>query len=153
MVQSLKANLKEIYFQVPRLNFPRTYGLGFVEYLIQSLRELLSCKPDSVLYVAYQIDAIRRDLESLTSSLGDNMQQGSIEIQRQHHLFIRLNDVAYLAEYVIDSIMIGNTGEWHHLLWLYHASEEIRYDEGSNFDLIAQPAENGTNSPVIIMDG
>ncbi|XP_027171847.1 putative late blight resistance protein homolog R1B-17 [Coffea eugenioides] len=124
-VQTLQAKLKELYLQVPMLNFPKTPALGFIEFLQQKLKQLLKWNPDSVAHLTNRIETISEDFEFLISHLIDFKEKG-VENHGRKELCTRLIHVAHEAEYAIDSLVVKSGDEWNQFLWLYHISEEIR---------------------------
>ncbi|XP_027151209.1 putative late blight resistance protein homolog R1B-23 [Coffea eugenioides] len=134
IIQLLTPKFKELYLQIPRLHFPKTPQLGFVEFLLQKLRQLLRQKLDSVQHVIHQIESIHEDLEMLMSFFRHSLKQG-IGNQEHEDLRTHLIVLAYEAECVIDSIVIGGSAEWNHLPWLYHVSQEIRHVKMQAIDL------------------
>ncbi|CAI9095941.1 OLC1v1031986C1 [Oldenlandia corymbosa var. corymbosa] len=111
-LQLLKLKLKDLYFQNPGSNFPKTPGLGPVNSLLQKLEQLPIHKHESVACSAYQIEAIHRDLEFI---VGNQIRTDTA----------RLVEVAYQVHHVIDSMLSGSDRESQQMLWLFHLSEQI----------------------------
>ncbi|CDP18040.1 unnamed protein product [Coffea canephora] len=93
--------------------FPRTNELGSMDFLLQNLKELESCNEadDSIAFPKDQIHTVLEDLVFLRSFL--------VKIADQHNwdgklqaLWSRVTEVAHRAEFVIDSIVVGDKHEY-----------------------------------------
>ncbi|XP_027155165.1 putative late blight resistance protein homolog R1B-17 [Coffea eugenioides] len=98
-----KVKLRKLYSQVQESHFPKTNGLGCIDFLLTNLTMLQIHKSKSVAAVKNQIERIQRDIEFLRS----------------------FSMVAYKVEYVIDSIEVGIGDRLQHLSWLDSLLGEI----------------------------
>ncbi|KAJ8564784.1 hypothetical protein K7X08_001244 [Anisodus acutangulus] len=65
-IEFIAREVKEVYQRVPRSSMyasPRTNGLGFIDFLLEKLNELLIVKADLIAHVKHLIEAISRELE------------------------------------------------------------------------------------------
>lgn len=125
-IMLITGEIKEIYVELSkkyRNKFPRIGGLDFIEFLLGNLKELLAFRADSVTMLKQEIERVARDLESLVSDMAKQLNQ---EWEEMSNLWSRMVDVAYLAEYVIDSFVTKNSPGWCCILWLSDVIEEIK---------------------------
>ncbi|KAL3527948.1 hypothetical protein ACH5RR_012604 [Cinchona calisaya] len=87
--------------------FPKTNELGSVDFLLENLKELANCEADSIAFPKDQILRIHEDLVSLRSFLHDIAEQRN-QNEKLQDLWSRVVEVAYKAEFVIDSIIVGD---------------------------------------------
>ncbi|KAL3500920.1 hypothetical protein ACH5RR_040013 [Cinchona calisaya] len=120
-----KAEIREICPQIPRSDVPKTDGLGFIDFLLRNLMEILKRDPDSIALVKHRIEDIRLDLEFLRSFLGDVIQPDTEHLELKD-ISTRTREVAYEVEYIIDSIEVGIGAYWQHAFWLSDLLEEMR---------------------------
>ncbi|CAI9091167.1 OLC1v1026121C1 [Oldenlandia corymbosa var. corymbosa] len=113
-------------FQIPKFSAPKIPGFCFIQYLVQNVQDLLSCKNDSLAYASHQIGAISTNLVSIVSKFQDVSKEG-IEKQEHRDLLSQLVDVAYQAEHAIGSVLNENKDAWQHLVWLDHLLEETKH--------------------------
>ncbi|CAI9095936.1 OLC1v1031979C1 [Oldenlandia corymbosa var. corymbosa] len=125
-VQNLKAKLKDLYFQMPPFNCPKTPGLGSIRSFLHDLKELSSGAPESVECATYQIEAIHGDLELIIHKYGHFLDEDIVKNQKSiDEIRTRLVDAAHHVENVIDLMKSSNDPNSQLLMWLYHFSEEI----------------------------
>nr|XP_027098781.1 putative late blight resistance protein homolog R1B-17 [Coffea arabica] len=119
-----KVKLRKLYSQVQESHFPKTNGLGCIDFLLTNLKMLQIHKSKSVAAVKNQIERIQRDIEFLRSFLN-----GIVKKNTQHQevklLCECITEVAYKVEYVIDSIEVGIGDRLQHLSWLDSLLGEI----------------------------
>nr|XP_027098614.1 putative late blight resistance protein homolog R1A-3 [Coffea arabica] len=121
-----KAKLRELYPQVQGSCFPKTNGLGCVDFLLRNLKELQTHKSKSIATVKNQIERIQGDMEFFRSFLNDRVKERT-QHQELKGLGERITEVAYKVEYVIDSIEVGIGDHLQHLLWLDSLLEDISH--------------------------
>ncbi|CAI9107954.1 OLC1v1007450C1 [Oldenlandia corymbosa var. corymbosa] len=143
-VRNFMPKLKGLYLQMPSFNLPKTLGSCSLEYLLRNLRDLLPYKDfvywswittvskttfnDEGNFGAYELHLIENictELESIISAFGDSFQQG-FEEQGFEDLHTQLNDAAYLAEYMIDMMVLRDGDMRECLVGLEHLSEQIK---------------------------
>ncbi|CDP19634.1 unnamed protein product [Coffea canephora] len=93
--------------------FPRTNELGSMDFLLENLKELESCNEidDSIAFPKDQIHTVLEDLVFLRSFLVKIADQRSRNGKLQA-LWSRVMEVAHRAEFVIDSIVVGDKHEY-----------------------------------------
>ncbi|KAL3506468.1 hypothetical protein ACH5RR_031850, partial [Cinchona calisaya] len=128
----IRLKLKEIGPQLLLPNFPRTYKLGFVEFLLRNLGELLKYDPGSIAPVKLQIEEIRLHIKSLSSFLM-KVSESDIEHPKLKDLGNQVIDVAYKVEFVVDSIETG--AQWQYFFWFYDLLVELRLLDKQAFQI------------------
>ncbi|CDP19488.1 unnamed protein product [Coffea canephora] len=90
-------------------DFPRTNELGSMDFLLENLKELENCSEtdDSVAFPKDQIHTVLEDLIFLRSFLAKIVDQRNWNGKLQS-LWSRVMEVAHRAEFVIDSIVVGD---------------------------------------------
>ncbi|CAI9117723.1 OLC1v1019179C1 [Oldenlandia corymbosa var. corymbosa] len=122
-VNNVKAQLEEVIQQFPRTKFPRTFELGYFDFLCRNLRELLKHDPASITTIKPHIEEVLLHLESLRSFLPD-VKASDIELGVLQDLGSHIIDLAYKLEYVVDSIEVD--GHLQHSIWLYDLLQDIK---------------------------
>ncbi|KAI5678535.1 hypothetical protein M9H77_09485 [Catharanthus roseus] len=112
----------KVYLHSPT-NFPRTNGLGFLDSLLEKLRELLNA--DVTISLKHQLEEILGDLEFLRPFL-EGIPEMDIEFPELKDLRACIIDVAYEAEYYVDLVMLEDSVGWRNLLRLHHLREDFR---------------------------
>ncbi|MCD9646057.1 hypothetical protein HAX54_035581 [Datura stramonium] len=118
-IEFIAKEVEEVYQRVPRSSryaFCRTNGLGFIDFLLVKLNELLVVKADLIAPVKHQIEAISRELEFMRSFLVDFANKEYEQSEKLKDLNDRVIDVAYKSEYVIDSLMVKDGPLWRCML-------------------------------------
>ncbi|KAL3506459.1 hypothetical protein ACH5RR_031841 [Cinchona calisaya] len=128
----IRLELKEIGPQILLPDFPRTYKVGFVDFLVTNLGELLKYDPDSIAPVKEHTEEIRLHLKSLSSFLM-KVSESDIENQEQKDLGNHVIDLAYQFEFVVDSIETG--AQWQHFFWFYDLLMELRLVDKQAFQI------------------
>ncbi|KAL3506472.1 hypothetical protein ACH5RR_031854 [Cinchona calisaya] len=128
----IRLKLKEIAPQLLLPDFPRTYKLGFIDFLVMNLGELLKYDPESIAPVKEHIEEIRLHLKSLSSIL-INVSESDIEHPELKDLVNHVMDVAYKVEFVVDSIETG--AQWQHFFWFYDLLVELRLVDKQDFQI------------------
>ncbi|KAL3498973.1 hypothetical protein ACH5RR_041705 [Cinchona calisaya] len=103
-IKLIKVEVRNKYSVPSTPNFPKTNQLGFIDFLLENLKELTNCKINSVILEEDQIQVFEKDLVFLRSFLHKFVDQHE-ELQS---LQSRVMEVVYKAEFVIDSLMVGN---------------------------------------------
>nr|XP_027073934.1 putative late blight resistance protein homolog R1A-3 [Coffea arabica]XP_027073935.1 putative late blight resistance protein homolog R1A-3 [Coffea arabica]XP_027073936.1 putative late blight resistance protein homolog R1A-3 [Coffea arabica]XP_027073937.1 putative late blight resistance protein homolog R1A-3 [Coffea arabica]XP_027073939.1 putative late blight resistance protein homolog R1A-3 [Coffea arabica] len=92
------------------LSFPRTKELGSLDFLLETLEELVSSTADSIAFPNDQIRTILEDLVFLRFVLGNIVEQCNRD-EKLQALWSRIMKVAYSAELKIDSALLGDKCE------------------------------------------
>ncbi|KAL3499068.1 hypothetical protein ACH5RR_041800 [Cinchona calisaya] len=103
-IKLIKAEVRNKYPATSTPNFPKANQLGFIDFLLENLKELANCKVNSITLVEDQIQVFEKDLVFLRSFLHKFVDQHE-ELQSLQSCVM---EVAYKAEFVIDSLMVGN---------------------------------------------
>ncbi|XP_071924935.1 putative late blight resistance protein homolog R1B-17 [Coffea arabica] len=124
-----KAHMGQIYLQdVKSLqsNLPRTDDLGFINSLLQNLRELLNHDANHAASFAKQhLQMVCEELEFLQSFLVKSVKQKNDRAEVRD-LWTCITKVAYEAEWVIDSFVLRDGPFTYHMLWLSAVMEYIK---------------------------
>ncbi|XP_071916180.1 putative late blight resistance protein homolog R1B-13 [Coffea arabica] len=93
--------------------FPRTNELGCMDFLLENLKELESCNEadDSIAFPEDQIHTVLEDLVFLRSFLAKIVDQRNRNGKLQS-LWSHVMEVAHRAEFVIDSIVVGDKHQY-----------------------------------------
>ncbi|XP_071914028.1 putative late blight resistance protein homolog R1A-4 [Coffea arabica] len=89
------------------LRFPMTNELASIDFFLENLQEIATFEAGSIAFPKDQIQRIQEDLVFLRSLLGKTMKQRNQNGKFQA-LWDRIMEVAYKAELVIDSIVLGD---------------------------------------------
>ncbi|CDP11163.1 unnamed protein product [Coffea canephora] len=146
----LRPKLNEIGHEFPLSKFPKTHRLGFVDFLLRNLRELLKYCPQSIAPVKHNIQEIQQHLTSLSSFL---MKVSVLDIDEHPELrdFVdHVTGIAYKVEYVIDSIVVG--AQWQQFLWFSHLLEELRLASKQTSVIDLTPDDTVNNVTQISLD-
>ncbi|CDP04756.1 unnamed protein product [Coffea canephora] len=115
VLKFVRAEVAQVYpvTSVSPFGFPKTNELGSMDFLIENLIELESCNgaDDSIAFPNDQIHTVLDHLVFLRSFLGKIVDQRNRN-GKLHALWSRVMEVAYRAEFVIDSIVIGDKHEY-----------------------------------------
>lgn len=108
-IRLFKEDAKEIYHQIfpaPSVSkYPRTNELGFIDFFIERLKELLN-NSKSLVSMEDQTETFQRNLISLREDY--RKFQGHHNDEEIKHLIEEFKDVSYQAEYLIDSYFVGS---------------------------------------------
>ncbi|CDP08020.1 unnamed protein product [Coffea canephora] len=113
----IKAKLMDLIPKFPEFNFPKTSKLKFLDFLGRSLRELLKYNSASTALAKLHTEEIQIHLQNVSQL--DIEEHPKIE-----DLVDRFTDLAYEAEYIIDSI--EDDAQWQHFVWLDNVLDELR---------------------------
>ncbi|KAI5677284.1 hypothetical protein M9H77_08234 [Catharanthus roseus] len=126
IVNLLNLKIRQIYLRVLKpptsSNFPRNPNLGFIEFFIDNLDELLNDRADSIAYVKNEIETVKTDVTLLWSFLRDTAKNQELD----NNIVRRVVDVAYEAERVVDLISASHFPRWYYILWLSDVIEKIK---------------------------
>ncbi|KAG5628434.1 hypothetical protein H5410_000151 [Solanum commersonii] len=119
-IEHVMEDLKDVILKdlvSSKCNFPRTNGLGFIDYLLRYLKELLQDgKCDSV--VKHLIEEAQEELYLLRYFLKEvENKKHEFEEVKKHDLWIEIISLAYQAECIIHCLVTGDYPVWYlHLL-------------------------------------
>ncbi|XP_027177906.1 putative late blight resistance protein homolog R1A-10 [Coffea eugenioides] len=113
VLKFVRAEVTDPVTSVSGFGFPRTNELGSMDFLLENLKELESCNEadDSIAFPKDQIRTVLEDLVFLRSFLVKiaDQRNGNGKLQA---LWSRIMEVAHWAEFVIDSIVVGDKHEY-----------------------------------------
>nr|XP_027073653.1 putative late blight resistance protein homolog R1A-3 [Coffea arabica] len=113
VLKFIRAEVTDPVTSVSGFGFPRTNELGSMDFLLENLKELESCNEadDSIAFPKDQIRTVLEDLVFLRSFLVKiaDQRNGNGKLQA---LWSRIMEVAHWAEFVIDSIVVGDKHEY-----------------------------------------
>ncbi|OIS96067.1 putative late blight resistance protein -like r1b-14, partial [Nicotiana attenuata] len=124
----VEAEVKTICSKFPtmiRLCFPKTNGLGFLNCFLGKLEELLQSKLDLVTQLKPQIVSVKEELLCL-SLFFDHLAENYDEQDEVHDHITNATEMAYKAEYVIDSCLAGSSPQWYKVQWITEIVENIK---------------------------
>ncbi|KAK6802333.1 hypothetical protein RDI58_000113 [Solanum bulbocastanum] len=119
-IEHVMEDLKDVILKdlvSSKCNFPRTNGLGFIDYLLRYLKELLQdgkCDP----VVKHLIEEAQEELYLLRYFLKEvENKKHEFEEVKKHDLWTEVISLAYQAECIIDCLVTGDYPVWYlHLL-------------------------------------
>ncbi|KAL3510841.1 hypothetical protein ACH5RR_030242 [Cinchona calisaya] len=106
-------------------NCPRTDGLGFIDRLIRNLQDLLNYKTHSISSVECQIEIIHLHFKFVRKSL-DEYSDLHYEHDGGKNLQESVIQLAYEAEYIINSFLVQDYPVWFHLLQFFDIIEKVK---------------------------
>ncbi|MCD7472620.1 hypothetical protein HAX54_013901 [Datura stramonium] len=128
LLKFVEAEVKMICLKVPdssSYTFPRTNGLGFVNCFLGKLDELLSSKLDSIIDLKLQIRLVKKGL-LCARSLSDHFAERFDEHDEVYSLIASVAEVAYKAEYIIDSCLTFSHPLWYKVHLISEVVENIK---------------------------
>ncbi|KAH0754199.1 hypothetical protein KY290_024469 [Solanum tuberosum] len=133
----VEAEVKTItseFREVTELNFPKTNGLGFLNCFLGKLEELLHSKLDLITKLKPQIVLVKEELLILRSFF-DHTEETYDEHDEICGLIISATEMAYKAEYVIDTCLACSYSQMYKAYWISEVVENIKLvnkDVGEN---------------------
>nr|XP_027062113.1 putative late blight resistance protein homolog R1A-3 [Coffea arabica] len=88
-------------------DYPKTNGLGFIDFLLENLMELTSTEAGSITFMNHPIQAVQEELVCLRSLLGRIVELRSEDEELQAIRDCAI-EVAYKIEFLVDSLMVGD---------------------------------------------
>ncbi|KAL3530278.1 hypothetical protein ACH5RR_009600 [Cinchona calisaya] len=104
-LRNLSERIKLIKVITSAFIFPKTDVLGFMDFLLENLKELPNCKVDSIALAKDQIQTVQEDLVSLRSLLQNILGQLNQDGKLQK-LWSRAIEVAYKTSFAILSLVV-----------------------------------------------
>lgn len=123
----IKEEARDIYDEINpksfRSNFPQTNVLGFIDFVIQNLKELLHFKVDSISQLQHQIETVYKNMFSLR---GYFTEAGEMFIEQElKDPWTSFKDTVYQTDYVIDTFILRDKPIWYYKLGLFDIIEEM----------------------------
>ncbi|KAJ8574244.1 hypothetical protein K7X08_026049 [Anisodus acutangulus] len=127
MMQRLSAVISQaIRFSLQSI-LPRTDGLGFIDFLLDNMKEFLCHSADSFPSAKNQLEAVLKELESLQPFMRDAVAGKCLEHDRFEHLAALMIGKAYEIEYIVDCYLTKDVPGWCLTPWLSDIIEEIEF--------------------------
>nr|XP_016465454.1 PREDICTED: putative late blight resistance protein homolog R1A-10 [Nicotiana tabacum] len=104
---------------------PRIHGLGYVDFLLNNLKEFQSRHSNSLASVTNQILIIQKELESLQPFLKAITEGRDNDLDKIHRCATQLIGKAYEVEYIVDACICKEAPVWFLERWLLDIIEEI----------------------------
>ncbi|KAM3337540.1 putative late blight resistance protein R1B-23 [Capsicum galapagoense] len=108
-----------------QLNLPRIHGLGYVDFLLNNLKEFQTIHSDSLASVANPLQIIQMELEGLQPFLEAIAEEQHKGIDQIQHCATQLFDIAYEVEYLVDARISREAPVWCIERWLLDIMKEI----------------------------
>lgn len=127
-IHLVKADAEDVHILVrssSQFNFPKTNRLGFFDFFSENLRKLMNYNTNSLNSAKLLMKVVLLDLESLRSFLWDTAEQSKAHPELEV-LHARIVDMAYEADYAIDSILVRTGDVWYHTLCLSDIVQELK---------------------------
>ncbi|XP_027099046.1 putative late blight resistance protein homolog R1A-3 [Coffea arabica] len=128
-IEDIKQEARDVYDEIIakslRSNFPRTNELGFMDFVIQNLHELLSSKAgSSVLQLQHQMETVLGSILSLREDVFE-IKALFAEQKEERDLWLQFINIVYHTEFVIDSFTARSGYLWDWKLGLFDIMEQI----------------------------
>ncbi|PHT66879.1 hypothetical protein T459_31304 [Capsicum annuum] len=108
-----------------QFTLPRIHGLGYVDFLLNNLKEFQTSHSDSLASVANPLQIIQMQLEGLQPFLEAIAEERHKDIDQIQHWATQLFDKAYEVEYLVDACIIKEAPVWCIEHWLSDIMKEI----------------------------
>lgn len=166
----VKSEIKKIYLQLSELSqlcFPKIDDLGFLNFLLENLKEILNMKLNSIVSIEHHVKIIFERLEFKSFLNYDTENQN--EHDKLTNVWPDIIHISYQAENVIDSFVLGGKALRYPLLCLFDVMEEINIIKRKIMDIyedknygtklhrisqvsnhVAMQVNNSTNNEVVI---
>lgn len=145
----IKFKGREIYLNSSkpcRSKVPKTDGLGFIQYLLENLEELLSHGDNTISLLKHHIKTVQQEFEFLIPLL-KKMERQINKHEKFRSLWIRAVDAAYHAEYIIDSFVMKDGPTWYYMFCLDDIVDELLVVKADVLDINSQvPSDTGVPS-------
>ncbi|PHU01570.1 hypothetical protein BC332_31357 [Capsicum chinense] len=108
-----------------QFTLPRIHGLGYVDFLLNNLKEFQTSHSDSLASVANPLQIIQMQLEGLQPFLEAIAEERHKDIDQIQHWATQLFDKAYEVEYLVDACISEKGPIWCIKRWLLDVMKEI----------------------------
>ncbi|KAL3530242.1 hypothetical protein ACH5RR_009564 [Cinchona calisaya] len=148
---SLLEMIKLIKVVTSAFIFPKTDVLGFMDFFLENLKELPTCKIDSIALSKDQIQTVQEDLIYLRSFLENIRDQHNHDGTLQR-LWTQLVDVVYETQFIILSLVVGDNPDCSPLEFkavtqeIHLIKKEALKIGGNNYSSEAQKAKTSNPS-------
>ncbi|MCD9642232.1 hypothetical protein HAX54_028923 [Datura stramonium] len=125
-IQRIKTVIYHIIRKEFQSNLPRIHGLGYVDFLLNNLKEFQQRYPDSLAFVKTPLQMIQTELESVQSFLRYVAEEQYKNHEKVQNSVALLIGKAYEVEYIVDSCVSKKVPEWCLVLWLLDIIKDIK---------------------------
>ncbi|KAF3658278.1 Late blight resistance protein R1-A [Capsicum annuum] len=108
-----------------QFTLPRIHGLGYVDFLLNNLKEFQTSHSDSLASVANPLQIIQMQLEGLQPFLEAIAEERHKDIDQIQHWATQLFDKAYEVEYLVDACISKKGPIWCIKRWVLDVMKEI----------------------------
>ncbi|CAN4095731.1 unnamed protein product [Withania somnifera] len=118
----------EIYLTIRKAfqsNLPRIHGLGYVDCILNNLKEFQSRHSDSLASVMDELQIIQKEFDSLQPFLEAVAEERHNESDEIQHCVTQLIGKAHEVEYIVDTSISKEAPIWCLKHWIFHITEEI----------------------------
>lgn len=105
-IESIKVQVAEKYPVKSALNYPSASQVGFIDLILENLKELASHEVDSTTSTKDRVQTVQEDLMFLRTFFGNILEQCN-QHEKLQALWCRFVEVAHKAESVIDTLILG----------------------------------------------
>ncbi|KAM3289651.1 putative late blight resistance protein R1B-23 [Capsicum chacoense] len=106
-------------------NLPRIHGLGYVDCLLNNLKEFQSCHSASLASFMDELQLIQKEFESLQPFLEAVAEERHSDLDKIQHCATQLIGKAHEIEYIVDACINEEAPVWCLKQWILHIMEEI----------------------------
>ncbi|XP_059316767.1 putative late blight resistance protein homolog R1B-23 isoform X2 [Lycium ferocissimum] len=121
-IQRIKTLIYHINRKEFQSNLPRIHGIGYVDFLLNNLKEFQDRYPDALAFVKTQLQIIQTELDSLQPFFAEEQYNTHHKLQNSVTLLI---GKAYEVEYTVDACVSKQVPDWCIELWLSDIMKEI----------------------------
>ncbi|CAN4094682.1 unnamed protein product [Withania somnifera] len=128
VLKFVEEEIKVICFKVPDSSlfcFSKTNGLGFLNCFLGKLEALLHSKLDLITELKHHIGSVKKELMFLKSLINHFLENNG-EHDEVYGLVTSVTEMAYKAEYVIDSCLSISHPLWYKVHWISEVVENIK---------------------------
>ncbi|KAF3645277.1 Late blight resistance protein R1-A [Capsicum annuum] len=124
-IQHIKAVIYLIIRKALQSNLPRIHGLGYVDFLLNNLKEFQVRYSNSLDFVNNHLQRIQDELESVQLFLKDVAEEGHNKQDRLQDCATLLISKAYEVEFMVDACISKEVPDWCLVRWFMDIVEEI----------------------------
>ncbi|XP_016490753.1 putative late blight resistance protein homolog R1B-23 [Nicotiana tabacum] len=126
-IQSIGKRIYPTFRKAFQSNLPRILGLGYVDFLLNNLKEFKRRYADSPAYIKNQVQIIQKEFESLQPFLVDVAEERHDGLDKCQRCATQLIGKAYEVEYIVDAFISKEGPLWCLERWLLDIIEEIAH--------------------------
>ncbi|CAI9111948.1 OLC1v1012299C1 [Oldenlandia corymbosa var. corymbosa] len=128
-IEKVKVEIRRVY--VPMLNpldfnFPMTNAIGYINFLLENLKDMVNCNPHRIVFTKHQVMMILDQIHSLKPSLEIVTELQKVRKDLNEFLKQFINTM-FLADHVISSCLLIDHPIWYDMLRLSDIIEGIKF--------------------------